>query len=48
MLRATVSAKSSDELWELRNEVREALVRFLVSLENGKHIPRARAQTVSS
>ena len=47
MLRATVSAKNSDELWELRNEVRESLVRFLVGLENGKHIPRARAQTVS-
>ena len=47
MLRAAVSAKNSDELWELRNEVRESLVRFLVSLENGKHIPRARAQTVS-
>jgi small-conductance mechanosensitive channel len=46
-LRATVSAKDADELWELRCEVREALVRYLVGLENGKHIPRNRAQTVS-
>jgi small-conductance mechanosensitive channel len=46
-LRATVSAGDSDELWELRCEVREALVRFLVGLDNGKNLPRARAQTVS-
>ncbi len=46
-LRATVSAKDSDALWELRCEVREALVRFLVSLDTGKFLPRARAQTVS-
>jgi small-conductance mechanosensitive channel len=46
-LRAMVSAKDSDALWELRCEVREALVHFLVTLDSGKHLPRVRAQTVS-
>ncbi len=47
MLRATVSAKDADELWELRCAVREAMVKFLTGLHAGKHIPRTRAQTVS-
>lgn len=46
MLRATVSAKDADALWELRCAVREELVKFLVSLDGGKHIPRSRAQVV--
>jgi small-conductance mechanosensitive channel len=46
-LRATVSSKDADALWELRCEVREALVRFLVGLDTGKFLPRARAQSVS-
>ncbi len=46
-LRATVSAKDADALWDLRCTVREALVTFLATLDQGKHVPRARAQTVS-
>jgi small-conductance mechanosensitive channel len=48
VLRATVSARNSDALWDLRCEVREALVRFLVGLESGKHLPRVRTQSMSS
>jgi small-conductance mechanosensitive channel len=47
MLRATVSAKDADTLWELRCDVREAMVRFIVGLENGKHVPHTRAQNLS-
>lgn len=46
-LRATVSAKDADALWDLRCAVREDLVKFLTTNENGKSLPRARAQTVS-
>jgi len=46
-LRATVSAKDADALWELRCSVREAMVKFLVALNAGKHVPRTRAQAVS-
>lgn len=46
-LRATVSAKDADSLWDLRCAVREDLVKFLTTYQNGKSIPRARAQTVS-
>ncbi len=46
-LRATVSAKDADALWDLRCAVREDLVKFLTTYENGKGLPRARAQTVS-
>ncbi len=47
MLRATVSAKDADALWELRCAVREEMVRFLVELQGGKHIPHSRAQVVT-
>jgi small-conductance mechanosensitive channel len=47
MLRATVSAKDAGTLWDLRCAVREDLVKFLTTFENGKSIPRARSQTVS-
>jgi small-conductance mechanosensitive channel len=47
LLRATVSAKDAESLWELRCAIRESLVKFLVALDQGKHLPRARAQTVS-
>ena len=47
MLRATVSAKNADALWELRCRVREELVKFLVKLESGKHVPKTRTQAVS-
>jgi len=46
-LRATVSAKDAVALWDLRCAVREDLVKFLTTYENGRSIPRARAQTVS-
>ncbi len=47
MLRATVSAKDASTLWDLRCFVREDLVKFATTFENGKSIPRARSQTVS-
>ncbi len=46
-LRAFVSAKDPDDLWELRCLVREKLTRFLVEFEGGRYLPRSRAQVVT-
>ncbi len=43
-LRAFVSAKDPDDLWELRCLVREKLNRLLVELEGGRYLPRQRTQ----
>lgn len=45
-LRALVSAKDSDDLWDLRCEVREQLVRWLATYEGGRYLP-AGSLTVS-
>lgn len=46
-LRAFVSAKNPDDLWELRCLVREKLNHFLVELEGGRYLPRSRGQVVT-
>lgn len=46
-LQATVSAKDSSALWDLRCAVREALVEYLVQADGGKHLVRSRSQMVS-
>jgi small-conductance mechanosensitive channel len=42
MLRAVMSASTPDNVFDLRNEVREHLTRFLQELEGGRFLPRAR------
>ncbi len=46
-LRAFVSAKTPDDLWELRCVVREKLTAHLVALEGGRYLPRARTQVLT-
>lgn len=41
-LRALVSSTDAGKNWDLRCEVREALVRFLKGLDGGQYLPRAR------
>jgi small-conductance mechanosensitive channel len=41
-LRALVSASDADRLWDLRCHVRERLIAFVQSLENGKYLARTR------
>jgi hypothetical protein len=43
-LRAVVSAASAGDLWDLRCELREQLVRFLSQLEGGRYLPRSRSE----
>lgn len=46
-VRALVSAKDADDLYDLRCFVRERLVAFVASLEQGKHLARVRTEPVS-
>ncbi|CAN5158048.1 hypothetical protein BH09MYX1_BH09MYX1_06910 [soil metagenome] len=46
-LRAFVSAKSSEDLWELRCVVREKLNEVLVELEDGRFLPRQRTRVMT-
>ena len=46
MLRAAVSVARADQLFDLRCIVREGLVTFLQTLDEGRWLPRARAETV--
>lgn len=39
-LRALVSARDADQVWELRCNVREKMVRYLADLEGGRYIPQ--------
>lgn len=41
-LRATVSAANGESLWQLRCEVREALLRWLQEHEGGRYLPKTR------
>jgi hypothetical protein len=41
-LRALVSSADSGKNWDLRCEVREGLIGFLQSLEEGRYLPGAR------
>lgn len=41
-LRALVSAKDADDIWDLRCAVREKLMRFLAELEDGKYLVQVR------
>ena len=43
-LRAAVSAANTTDLGELRNEVREKIVKFVQSLDGGKYLPRLRQE----
>jgi small-conductance mechanosensitive channel len=45
-LRALVSASNTDDLSNLRNDVREKLVHFVQNFEKGKYLPRAREEAV--
>lgn len=47
-LRAFVSAKDPDDLWELRCVVREKLNALLVELEGGRYLPRQRTQLAAA
>ncbi len=47
-LRAVVSAADADALWDLRCLVRERLVGFVATLGGGRHLVRARSESVSS
>lgn len=47
-VRALVSAKNADDLWNLRVEVRERLVQWLRETEDGKWLPRLRATRTDS
>ena len=46
-LRALVSAANPSAAWDLRCEVREKLIAFLCALDGGKHLPRAREETLA-
>lgn len=43
-LRAVVSARSAEDLWDLRCHVREKLVRFVARLEGGKYLAQMRTR----
>lgn len=43
-LRPLVSAKNASDLWQLRCEVREKLIRFLNEYEGGRYLPRTRVE----
>jgi small-conductance mechanosensitive channel len=43
-LRAVMSSANASALWDLRCEVRERLVRFLLELEGGRYVARAREE----
>ncbi len=45
-VRVLVSAKSAGRLWDLRTNVRERLVAWLTTFEDGKHLPRVRVDGV--
>jgi small-conductance mechanosensitive channel len=45
-LRALVSAENASKLWDLRCNIRERLLAFVQSYENGKHLPQVRQVTV--
>lgn len=44
-VRALVSAADADNLWKLRVEVRERLVRWLQTLDGGRYLPQTRVVT---
>ncbi|MBI2395721.1 MAG: mechanosensitive ion channel [Deltaproteobacteria bacterium] len=44
MLRAVVSARSAEDVWDLRCHVREKLVRFVARLEGGKYLAQMRTK----
>ncbi|MFW6198041.1 MAG: mechanosensitive ion channel family protein, partial [Myxococcota bacterium] len=43
-VRPLVSAKDASDLWNLRCEVREKLIAWLQSYEDGKYLPRVRLE----
>lgn len=47
LLRALVSAEDADKLFELRTEIRERLVRFVQTLDDGRYLVRRREERPS-
>lgn len=43
-VRALVSSKDAGDLWDLRCEVREKLLRWLATYEDGRYLPRTRLE----
>jgi small-conductance mechanosensitive channel len=47
-LRALVSARDADQVWELRCNVREKMVRYLADLDGGKYLAQLRSRPVEA
>lgn len=47
-LRALCSAKNASDAWDLHCEIRESLVQYLRTMEEGRYLPKDRVEVTKS